>query len=173
MDILSHSLWGGIALGRKKKSDYIYAAILSFLPDFLAEGIMFSLVYLGVKNMPGLEHGHPNITEFPMYAQNFYNITHSLIVFAIVFFIVWAIRKKPFIPLLAWALHIIIDIPTHSYELFPTPFLWPVSDFKVNGIHWSSPVIMIPDIILLFVLYGFWLYKSKKILFLRKGVKNQ
>ena len=168
MDILSHSLWGGIALGRKKKSDFIYALILSVLPDILAEGIMFSLIYLGVKNMPSMEHGHPNITEFPLYAQYFYNVTHSLIIFFIAFVIIWAIRKKPYVLLLAWALHIIIDIPTHSYELFPTPFLWPISDFKINGIPWDNSMILIPDITLLLILYTSWIYQSKKNHILRK-----
>ncbi len=162
MDILSHALWGGIALGRKKRSSFIYAALLSVLPDILAEGIMFSMIYLGVKNMPTMEHGHPNITEFPLYAQNFYNATHSLVIFLALFMIIWLIRKKPLWILLAWALHIIIDIPTHSFELFPTPFLWPISDFKVNGIPWDKPIIMIPNILLLILAYLFWIYKSKR-----------
>jgi hypothetical protein len=161
MDIISHGLWGGIALGRKKRNNFIYAFIFSVLPDVLAEGIMFCMIYFGVNNMPDLEHGHPNISEFPVYAQNFYNTTHSLLVFIAVFIFIWVIRKKPFCPLLAWAFHIILDIPTHSFELFPTPFLWPVSDIKVNGIPWHSSIIMIPDIILLVVFYIFWLYNSK------------
>lgn len=168
MDIISHSLWGGIALGRKKKSDFIHTLLFSVLPDILAEGIMFGLVILGVNNMPTIEHGHPNITEFPLYAQNFYNATHSLIIFITVFVIIWAIRKKPYILLLAWALHIIIDIPTHSFELFPTPFLWPVSDFKINGIPWDNSIILIPDIILLAILYSLWFYQFKKNQILRK-----
>jgi len=168
MDILSHSLWGGIALGRKKKSDFIYSLILSVLPDILAEGTMFGLIFLGVKNMPSIEHGHPNITEFPIYAQNFYNATHSLIIFITVFVIIWAIRKKPFMLLLAWALHIIIDIPTHSYALFPTPFLWPVSEYKMNGIPWDKSIILIPDIILLFFLYVLWFFLCKRNQLLRK-----
>ncbi len=162
MDILSHSLWGGIALGRKKKADFIYASIFSLLPDILAEGIMFSLIYLGVKNMPGTEHGHPNITEFPVYAQNLYNTTHSLIVFGAVFILVWIIRKKPYWLLLAWALHIIIDIPTHSFDLFPTPFLWPISDFKVDGIPWRNSIILIPNFILLVAFYSLWFFKRKR-----------
>lgn len=161
MDIVSHGLWGGVALGRKKRSDYFYAFGFSVLPDILAEGIMFSLLYLGAPNMPSVEHGHPDITEFPIYAQNFYNTTHSLIVFAAVFAAVWLIRKKPFWPLAAWALHILMDIPTHSYDLFPTPFLWPLSDFKVDGIPWRSSLIMIPDIVLLIGVYAVWFYRSR------------
>ena len=134
MDIISHGLLGGIALGRKKRSHYIYAFCFSVLPDILAEGIMFALIFLGANNMPSYEGAHPKLTEFPVYAQNFYNATHSLIIFLSVFLIIWLIRKKPFLPLLAWGFHIIVDIPTHSFELFPTPFLWPISDFKIDEI---------------------------------------
>lgn len=161
MDIISHGLWGGVTLGRKKRKDFIYAFGLSILPDILAEGIMFGMIYFGVNNMPSLEHGHPDIIEFPTYAQNFYNATHSLIFFIMVFAIIWLIRKKPFWLLLAWAFHIIIDIPTHSFKLFPTPFLWPISDFKIDGIPWDNSIILVPNILLLVIFYYFWLYRSK------------
>jgi hypothetical protein len=169
MDIVSHGLWGGIALGRKRLSDFILAFAFSVLPDVFGEGIMFLLILLGFDNMPSLEHGHPDIADFPMYAQNFYNATHSLIVFGAIFAVIWIIRRKPYWLLLAWALHIVIDIPTHSFRLFPTPFLWPISDFKVDGIPWDNSIILIPNIILLVTLYSFWLYKSRAKGILRKG----
>jgi len=162
MDIFSHSLWGGITVGRKKRSDFIYAVSFSLLPDLFGEGIMFLLVVLGVKNMPGLEHGHPDIIEFPMYAQNFYNATHSLIIFLLAFSLVWLLRKKVFLPLAAWGIHILIDIPTHSFGLFPTPFLWPLTNFKIDGIHWGSPLILIPNFAMLIILYLFWLFNRSK-----------
>jgi hypothetical protein len=161
MDIISHGLWGGVVLGRKRRIDFIFAFAFSVLPDIFAEGIMFLLIFLGLDNMPGLEYGHPDITDFPVYAQNFYNTSHSLIVFIVIFTIAWIVRRKAFLPLAAWGIHILIDIPTHSYKLFPTPFLWPVSDFKIDGISWDSPVILIPDIALLIILYSFWFYKQK------------
>ena len=161
MDIISHGLWGGVTLGRKKRSNFIYGFGLSILPDILGEGIMFSLIFLGVNNMPSIEQGHPNITEFPVYVQNFYNATHSLIIFLTVFALFWIITRKPFWLLLAWGLHIIIDIPTHSFKLFPTPFLWPISDFKINGIPWDNSIVLIPNILLLVIFYIFWLYKKK------------
>jgi len=160
MDVFSHGLWGGVVLGRKKRKNYILAFVFSVLPDIFAEGIMFGMIFLGVNNMPDLEHGHPNISDFPTYAQNFYNATHSLVIFIMVFAVVWLFRKKPYWLLLAWSLHIIIDIPTHSLKLFPTPFLWPVSDLKIDGIPWDNSMILIPDIILLIVFYSFWIYKS-------------
>lgn len=161
MDIVSHVLWGGAALGRKKRSDFVLAAAFSLWPDFFGEGIMFLLVILGLPGMPGLEHGHPDITEFPAYAQGFYNASHSLVLFSLVFALVWLLKKKPFLPLAAWGLHVLIDIPTHSYNLFPTPFLWPFSDFKVDGIGWDRPLVLAANFSLLAVVYGIWFYRQR------------
>jgi len=162
MDILSHALWGGAALGRKKRSEFLLAAGFSLMPDFLGEGVMFLLVVLGLPGMPGLEHGHPDISEFPAYAQGFYNATHSLVLFSLVFALVWLLRKKPFLPLAAWGLHILIDIPTHSFRLFPTPFLWPLSGFKVNGIGWESPLVLALNWTLLVAVYPLWFFRQRK-----------
>jgi hypothetical protein len=108
--------------------------------------------------MPGWEHGHPNINDYPLFAQYLYNTTHSLIVFAVVFGLFWIVSRRLLWILAAWGLHILIDIPTHSLALFPTPFLWPVSDFKVNGIGWDNPIILAIDIILLIAVYSLWLF---------------
>jgi membrane-bound metal-dependent hydrolase YbcI (DUF457 family) len=162
MDVFSHALWGGAVLGRKKRGDFLYAAGFSVLPDLLGEGVMFSLAALGLEGMPTWEHGHPDIGDFPVYAQRFYDASHSLLVFAFVFLLVWLLRRKAFLPLAAWGIHILIDIPTHSAELFPTPFLWPLSDFKVDGIMWDSPAVMIPNFVLLAALYGCWFYRLRQ-----------
>jgi hypothetical protein len=161
MDIFSHALWGGAALGRKRRVDFLFAAAFSVLPDLLGEGVMMSLAALGLDGMPTWEHGHPSIGDFPAYAQNFYNASHSLIIFALVFSLVWLLRKGAFLPLAAWGIHILIDTPTHSAALFPTPFLWPLSDFKVDGIRWDSPAVMIPNFVLLAASYGFWFYRLR------------
>jgi len=161
MDFVSHGLWGGAAVGRKNLKLFLYAVLFSVLPDIAGEGIMFALVFLGADNMPSLSAGHPNITEFPAYAQNFYNATHSLLLFAAVFVIVWLLRKQIFWPLAAWGIHILIDIPTHSLRLFPTPFLWPISDFRVNGQSWDSPYILIPNYALLIIVYAWWYYRKR------------
>jgi len=162
MDIVSHALWGGAAFGRRKRRDFLFAAVFSLLPDFLGEGIMFLLVVLGLPGMPGLEHGHPDISEFPLYARGFYNATHSLVIFSLGFALVWMARKKAFLPMAAWGLHVLIDIPTHSFALFPTPFLWPLSDFKVDGIGWDSPLVLVPNYALLVIFYSLWLCRRRK-----------
>jgi len=162
MDVFSHGLWGGILLGRERRSDYLLAAAFSLLPDLVGEGVMFSLAALGLDNMPSLRHGHPDISAFPPYAQNFYNASHSLVVFSVTFALVWFLRQRPFLPLAAWGIHVLIDIPTHSLGLFPTPFLWPLSDFKLDGVQWRSPVVLIPNFVLLAVLYSLWYYGRRK-----------
>jgi hypothetical protein len=157
MDFVSHALWGGVAFGRRNSKVFFQVAVISVLPDILTEGLFGALYVLGIGGMPGWEHGHPNITDYPMWAQGLYDITHSLVVFAVVFALLWLIARKPVWPVAAWGLHILIDIPTHSLALFPTPFLWPLSDFRVDGISWDTPIIWVIDISLLLTAYLLWL----------------
>jgi hypothetical protein len=158
MDFVSHALWGGVAFGRKNKKNFLLAAGISIMPDILTEGLFFAFYLLNIGGMPGWEKGHPNITDYPIFAQTFYNVTHSLVIFAISFILIWIVIKKPLWIIAAWGLHILIDIPTHSAALFPTPFLWPISNFKVNGIGWHNPIVLAIDITLLIVAYAIWLY---------------
>lgn len=158
MDFVSHALWGGVTFGRKNRNVFLLAVIISLLPDILTEGLFGFLYLLNIGGMPGWEHGHPNITDYPMFAQTLYNATHSLIVFALAFLLLWIIARKPLWVVGAWGLHILIDIPTHSLTLFPTPFLWPVSDLRVNGIGWDNAVILGIDAILLLAAYAQWLF---------------
>jgi membrane-bound metal-dependent hydrolase YbcI (DUF457 family) len=162
MDFVSHALWGGIAFGRQNRKYYLWAALISILPDILTEGLFGALYLLKIGGMPGWENGHPNITDYPIYAQNLYNITHSLVIFVVVFLLIYVIIKK--IPWLVggWGLHILIDIPTHSQALFPTPFLWPISDYKINGVGWDSPIVLAIDICLLIAVYSLWIYNRKR-----------
>jgi membrane-bound metal-dependent hydrolase YbcI (DUF457 family) len=171
MDFVSHALWGGVSFGRKNKRTYLLAAGISILPDILTEGLFFGLYLLHIGNMPGWQNGHPNITDYPAFAQNLYNITHSLIIFAVVFALVWVLNKKPIWITAAWGLHILIDIPTHSLALFPTPFLWPLSNLRVDGIGWDNPLILGIDMLLLTASYMLWFlpgYRRK-----RKFVSNK
>lgn len=158
MDVLSHALWGGVSFGRKNRSKFLLAAGISLLPDALTEGLFMILLLLNVGGMPGWESGHPRLGDYPLFAQNLYSITHSLIVFALVFAVIWVVAKRPVWIVAAWGLHILIDIPTHSLALFPTPFLWPISDFKVDGVGWDSPIVLVIDGVMLLVAYSIWVY---------------
>ena len=162
MDILSHGLWGGIAFGRRSRRDYLWTFGISLMPDVLGEGVMFGVAALTGMPLPSAEHGHPNITEFPLPLQQCYNATHSLVLFAAVFLAVWAVRRRTYLPLAAWGLHILIDIPTHSLALFPTPFLWPFSVLKVDGMPWHTPAVLIPNVLLLLGAYAWWVIARRR-----------
>ncbi len=42
---------------------------------------------------------------------------------------------------LAWGLHILIDIPTHSRRQWAPQFLWPFSAFTVDGVSWVELIL--------------------------------
>lgn len=174
MDIFSHGLYGGIATGRKSKKDYLIALLFGVGPDLLSFGLFFLINLFKLKSFFGEKFGQPDalsdlgmfgrLPVFPDFIYSLYNITHSLVIYALFFALIYFLGKKSFAKLtLAWPLHILVDIPTHSNAFFPTPFLWPLSDFSVNGIPWSSPIIFIPNVIVIVSLYTFWYFKRKRL----------
>lgn len=165
MDIFSHGLWGGVAFGRKSRLSFWTAFLFGVLPDFLAFGPLFiwliiEWVFLGGSTShPEPGNGYANI---PHYVFSVYNVTHSLIMFLSAFLLVWVIRKKPMWEMSAWGFHVLLDIFTHDKLFFPTPFLWPISDYNFSGVSWGHPIIFFPNVILLTCLYTFWWYKRRK-----------
>jgi len=162
MDFVSHALWGGIAFGRRTGKVFLFAAGISLVPDLLSEGLFAVLHLIGIGGMPSWDLGHPNIAAYPTWAQYLYNGTHSFVLFTLAFLLIWMLARKPVWVVGAWGLHIMIDIPTHSLELFPTPFLWPLSDFKVDGVAWGHPIVFVADMLLLFAVYSLWLARKKR-----------
>ena len=63
-----------------------------------------------------------------------YHGGHSLVVFAAVFGLVWAILGRPVLEMLGWAPHILID----TMESSPSISLWPLSNYGFNGIRWEN-----------------------------------
>ena len=161
MDIISHGLWGSLVFGRQNRKNFWMAFFFGIAPDIFSFGVFAPLYWLGIVSGPDWSLGPPDPSAIPQYVHSLYHITHSLIVFSIVFSLVWLIRQKPFWEMSAWGLHILVDIPTHSNSFFPTPFLWPFSDFHISGIPWSHPVIFIPNVVLLAGLY-LWFFVIRK-----------
>jgi hypothetical protein len=163
MDIVSHGLWGSIAFGRKNKKSFWLSFFWGIAPDLFSFGIFFIFLLLGPNRGMILRQAPPPPNTIPEFVYSMYNITHSLVVFAIVFIVCWILFKRPIVELLAWLLHILLDIPTHSHEFFSTPALWPISDVTFNGIPWSHPGIYIPNVILLLILYvWFFIIRTRK-----------
>lgn len=165
MDVFSHGLYGGAAFGRKSKRDYITAFLFGIGPDILSFGFFFLFVLLGIESWPSGNITPPNAKVIPEYIHILYGFTHSLVIYAIFFALLSAFLRrghKKFLWLtLGWPLHILVDIPTHSNGFFPTPFLWPLSDFSVNGIPWANPIIFIPNLVIIIGIYSYWYFKRK------------
>lgn len=126
MDILAHGLWT-YAVFHKTKFPKL-STLFGVLPDLVTFFPFFIL-------MTGINHfSRPTLYEIPSYVFNLYNFTHSLVVAAFIILLITIITRKFYIFLLGWPLHILIDIPTHEATFFPTPFLYPIFNLKVNGI---------------------------------------
>ena len=154
VDIISHGLWGGVAFGRANPKRYWTAFAFGVAPDALSFGLLFVQNMLGVGVRPNFSGGPPDPSTIPTYIHALYNVTHSLVIAAVVIGVVCLARhslsgggvvwRKLPVVMLAWPLHILVDIPTHGGDFFPTPFLWPLSSFLIDGIPWSHPWIWFP-----------------------------
>ncbi len=190
MDIVSHGLWGAllakavnVRLRRKKvggearKLDPLLAGFWGFAPDLVAFTPIFLLFgggmlsgHLEPENFPRptqAEAAGANVSGIFWLTHAIYSVTHSAVVFVAIFFGVWAFRKfvlkrrYPFMwELTPWALHLLMDLPTHSYRFYPTPILWPISEWRFDGIPWSTPWIFAANYIALAL--GFYLMHRRR-----------
>jgi membrane-bound metal-dependent hydrolase YbcI (DUF457 family) len=144
MDVIAHGLWGGAFFGRKDKPHWRAAFLLGAAPDVLAFG-PFLVTQIGSSDW----------VDFPRYVHQSYDVTHSLVVWAAVTGLVWLLRKSKSFPwiMAAWALHILCDIPLHSTDFFPTPYLWPLSTPLYNGTPWARQTFIIANYTALAVTY--------------------
>ena len=154
MDILSHGLWGALVFGRRNRPSFWLAFLVGLAPDLLSFGILYIAVTLGMAASPDFSHGTPPESSIPQYVHELYNVTHSLVVFLVVFLLVWALRKQPLWELGAWGLHVLVDVPTHSHAFFATPVLWPLFGWKFDGWQWMNPLILVPNYVLLALCYA-------------------
>ena len=162
MDIISHGLYGWAIFGNKNKKEFLLSAAFWVMPDFLAFGLPFAVGIISMLSWGnGWFSGPWGHTE-PSYVHVIYKITHSLITWVIAFWVLRRINKKPLKASYARLLHILVDIPTHSLAFFATPFLWPISSYRFDGIPRSNKVIFIPNVILLVIIYTYYFYKKFK-----------
>ncbi|MBS3110924.1 hypothetical protein J4435_02400 [Candidatus Woesearchaeota archaeon] len=139
MDVLAHYLWAYAIAAFAKIKQRKTMALFGVLPDFFSFGIlMVAAVATG-----SFHPGKPELSSIPPYVSHLYDWTHSLAVFFAVFALVFLATKRWYLPSLGWAVHVLIDIPTHTSAFFPTPFLWPLSDYSFSGIAWSEPWFML------------------------------
>jgi len=161
MDIFAHGLWT-YAVYYKQKYRWL-AVFFGIMPDLFSFGIfaLHNLIFYGIS------FGKPALNAIPEYVFVGYNFTHSLVIFFIIFLVIYYITRE--IPWLTcgWLLHIVIDIPTHTREFFPTPFLWPISSITFNGIKWSSLYFMIINYSLIILVYAYLIISSRRLNFIQ------
>jgi len=163
MDVLAHGLWTNVMYKaipqvRHNRKIVLWGIALGVLPDLVSfVPVFLELFYKIITKSASFGSGRPDFDSFGFgqYAAASYNYTHSLVVWIIAVALAFAVyRKFPWI-LLGWGLHIGIDIFSHTKEFYATPFLFPLSDFKVSAVPWSHPVFMIVNYGLLFIMYLF------------------
>jgi len=149
MDTFSHALYGKGFFGYRKYrwTSFLFGA----LPDLSSFGIYF-LVQL-FSSFHKLKYARPSIEEIPIWVIELYNISHSLITAFVFISIIYFVNKDLMWPMLAWPVHIILDLFTHSIEFFPTPIFWPLSNYRFDGIPWSNFYVYATNIILIFLIF--------------------
>ncbi len=165
MDIFAHGLYGGAGFVNKSKKSFWLAVWWGLFPDLFAFGIFFPLFVWknGFHRPHVLATEPPTLSGIPNYIHVLYSLSHSLIIFLGVFLIVWLIWKRPVYEMLAWGLHVVMDIPTHTSAFFPTPFLYPFSSFYLNGIAWGTPRVFFSYWGVLLAIYLFQFLRRRRL----------
>ena len=163
MDIFSHWLWS-MALTRGKVS-WKVSGPMGVLPDLLA--FIPATIYRMMNGNARVSVDDNTVTSDMPFAWEIYQWTHS---FAIVGFLYccgyYFFKSKghenpkymAWMFVLPWFFHILLDIPGHTIDFFPTPFLHPFSDLMFDGIRWSTWWFFFPQVI---VLASIWWYILK------------
>ena len=146
MEIVAHGLWAGAAaIYAKRRLPLsvpqtiwwaVFPDVLAFAPSFAA-GLWIRLSGASDFGAHGLHVPHVHL-GLPLYPAG-----HSLIVLLLMFVVASTLLRCPAWGLCGWAFHILIDIPTHSFSYYATRFLWPLSDFTLDGIPWWTTWVWI------------------------------
>ncbi|MBT4539373.1 hypothetical protein HOC32_03755 [Candidatus Woesearchaeota archaeon] len=172
MDIFSHVLWS-IILGKiiniktKLKVNLKWIGFLGAFPDIFAFTLLFVVSIFTGSTFHPQDHGATQFHWLFKVTELLYSLSHSLVIFAIVIISIYIIKRKVLYVLLGWGLHIILDILTHTKEFFPTPFLYPLSNFLINGITWRQNWFLITNYIVLTTIFTY-LYRKELFKFIKK-----
>jgi len=168
MDVLAHGLWSNIALYKKYPTDSKkrwIAVAFGVLPDIIP--FAPSTIYLFLHGFRfNIQEALYSQSWIYMWAREAYNFTHSLVIFAAVTILVMILRKgRIYWPMLAWGLHILMDMPTHP-DFYRTPFLFPLSSYKLPagfGMSWAHAAIMIPQYVFFAGWYLWYFIKQRRL----------
>lgn len=185
MEILAHTLWTTAGVrkinkvsdkkGKKYQMSFFWGAFWGIFPDLFAFTLPFFFSFYKTiiegDQFVSFATRHQVADGFTL-SSILYQYSHSLIIFIFIFIVIWAIKKRPPWVMLGWVLHIILDIPSHSVSFFPTPFLFPISNYHFPyGVSWSNAWFEIINYSALALVWGSILIKE--ILNKKKGLTNK
>lgn len=142
MDIFAHALWTGAAAIAARRCwnrpvSVRWAVLWGVFPDLAAfaapAAVRIFWLLTGTTKSLLPQAGGPRLD----WVWPLYHGAHSAALFAVAFAGAWLAVRRPPWALLGWAMHIVIDIPTHR-GLFATHFLWPLSGVSLDGIPWET-----------------------------------
>ena len=166
MDIVAHALWttaAAIAFRRKTKRPIHlgWAAFWGLFPDVFSFAIPAAVrIWWYATGVTSSLRPDAKSGQHFHFVWQLYYCSHSLIVFAAVFGMVWILRRRPVLELLGWGLHILIDIPTHQ-GMFALHFLWPFSTYGISGIRWEARWFMAANYGALLLVYS-WMWINRR-----------
>jgi uncharacterized membrane protein YwaF len=166
MDILAHALWTTAAAAKTRQQirrpiRLGWAAFWGVFPDLFSFAVPLVLkLWWYATGVTSFLRPDANSAQRLKFVWQLYNCSHSLVVFAAVFGIVWALAKRPVLEMLGWGLHILIDIATHQ-GIFAVHFLWPFSSYSVSGLRWENPWFMAINYGALAMVY-LWMWVSPR-----------
>ena len=136
MDPLTHLLITRKAVGTDRK--IVVAGLAADIPFYLTYP-----TWLIVQGKAADVFKRNEWPEAPNWMQVLHHVFHSLPVLLVLTAAIRLVRG--YWPLwgVAWGLHILVDIPTHSRQNWAPQFLWPLSNVTVNGVSWPKTVISI------------------------------
>jgi hypothetical protein len=177
MDVLAHALWAGlgVALARRRWATSVprrtaaltvAAAVAPDLPHLLPIAgwvLVGQGTWASIKDyayaLPGQEPALPSSVE--SLTHHLHCIAHSAVIALVVTVLVWALLRRPWIPLFGWWSHIVIDVFTHSTDYYPSPVLYPLTREGFNGLAWNEPWFMVLNYAALLV-GAVWLFWTRR-----------
>ena len=159
MDIVAHGAWAAVGLAwaqqrwRVPRRIAIATVAMAVLPDLvhllpsaawalLADGSWTALRDHAVA-LPGHEPVTTPLVE--TLTHHLHCVLHSAVVAAAGSALAWRVwRGVPlwYLPLLGWWSHIVIDVFTHSADFYPSPVLYPFTQWGFDGLAWNTPWFM-------------------------------
>ncbi len=151
MDFFSHLAWTYLLLFRGRP-DLLQALFFGVFPDviFVGAAIVFSI------NLFARTRQISRQKLFPL-VKKAYQIGHSLITVAVFVVIASFLNGAFYFPVLAWVLHILLDLYTHrGSPAEPQMPLYPLTKPSIKGfIWWRNPYFMAANWALIAIVYFF------------------